>query len=242
MYRGGVKKADEVGRTFEKGDHGVSETLEKYGIRGSSNDMYDQMQNEIDSLMGKRDAILDKVSDSGLGIVTDPRIAKKPAQEYIAKQSRSNQLSKVAGDMNNFLREHFTYPMSPSKANLEKVVSSKTAKQASRALEANSSYYDDFHKAVASGLRDATDDAVSRYDDYQKGISATAEQAKKGLDVELPDGDLLTKLQEYNKDAGNLLTAKGAMLNEGNKEWMYKAFISHGPKCPPKSWISGRRR
>ena len=32
-------------------------------------------------------------------------------------------------------------------------------------------------------------------------------------------------------------------LDEGNKEWMYKAFLfPQRRKCPPKSWISGRRR
>ena len=30
-------------------------------------------------------------------------------------------------------------------------------------------------------------------------------------------------------------------LDEGNEEWMYTAFFSQIWKCPPKSWIPGRR-
>ena len=65
-----------------------------------------------------------------------------------------------------------------------------------------------------------------------------------------------TKWEPYKEDIqqeirGHLTTYGGDLaeclefnidLDEGDEEWMYTAHFSQGHKCPPTSWIPGRRR
>ena len=48
-------------------------------------------------------------------------------------------------------------------------------------------------------------------------------------------------LTEYGQDLREKLEIT-IDLDEGNKEWMYRALFSPRWKCPPISWVSGRRR